>query len=212
MNAHHVRASQQLVLGDERRPHLGGSRGGEVLAPGDHVHLERAADLGHARAQPAESDDAEGLAVQTEPAAHLPPALARGAILDRDAAGEREDQAPRQLGRRIGEPRGPADDDPTLHGRAHLDGRVAHSRRHQELEPRQLLEERARKRGPLTHGHHRVEVGESSGHRADRTNMVGKDHQLGPRGETRPVGHATGNALIVVQDRDTGHARLRPCY
>src|SRR5881296_970411 len=88
------------------------------------------------RDEPAESDDAEGLAVQAEPAAHLPPALARGAILGRDAANEGEDEAPRQLGRRVGEPRGPADDDPALHGRAHVDRRVAHSRRHQELEPR----------------------------------------------------------------------------
>ena len=147
VNAHHVGAGQQLVLGHEGGADLGGARGREVLAPGDHVHLERAADLGHARAQPAESDDAEGLAVQAEPAAHLPPTLTGRAILDRNAPDEGEDESPRQLGRRIGKPRRSADDDPALHRRAHVDGRIAHSRRHQELEPRQSLEEWPRRTG-----------------------------------------------------------------
>jgi len=37
------------------------------LAPGDHVHLERAPIPGDARAQPAEPDHAERLAVEAEP-------------------------------------------------------------------------------------------------------------------------------------------------
>src|SRR5881628_2505295 len=211
-NAHHVRARQQLVLGHERRADLGRARGREVLAPRDHLHLEREADPGHARAQPAEPDDAERLAVQPEPAAHLPAALAGRAVFGGDAAEEREGEPPRQLGRRVGQPRGAAHRDLALAGRGHVDRRVAHARRHQELEPRQPLEERAGKRRALAHRDHRVEVSQPLGDRVRIAQMIGEDDDVGAGWQARPVGHATGDVLIVIEDRDSGHFEAPCCW
>ena len=178
MNAHDVRAREQLVLGHQGGADFGGARGGEILAPGDHLHLEGAADLGDPRAQRRRARRRPSvLPFRPSPTAHLPAAFARRAVLGRDTAEEGEDQSPRQLGRRVGKPGGAADHDLALGRRCDVDRGVAHARRDQELQPREPFEQRARKRRALAHGHHRVEVGEPLGHRLRVAQVVGEDRR-----------------------------------
>src|SRR6185437_5915852 len=96
-------------------------------------------DLG---AELAEAEKTERLALEAGADRRLPLALAHPAVLARDAAGEGEDEAPGELGRRIGQHVGAAYGDAARLRRRQVDRGVAHAGGDQQLEIGQALEER----------------------------------------------------------------------
>ena len=84
MQADDVACGKQLVLLDARDADVRGRLGGQVLAPGDDVHLQRLRDAGDLAADLAEADEAERAAVKLNAEARLPAALADQAVLVRD--------------------------------------------------------------------------------------------------------------------------------
>ena len=202
-----VGARQQLVAwSHERRADLGGALGGEVLAPREHVHLERASRSSRPREPSLPRPTTPSvLPFEAEPAADLPAALARRAILGGNTAGEREDRAPRELGRRVRA--APRCRRPRCRARAaarHVDGRIAHARGHEELELGQALEKRLAERAcarasPSPPRSRPVAPLRAPGSRE----VIREHHDLGSRGQARPVGHPPGDVLVVIEDRDS---------
>ena len=78
---------------------LGGALGGQVLAPGDHLHPERPRRADHRRAEMAEPGEPERRAAEVGRQVGLPAARPDRAILDRDSLEHRQDQRPGHLGR-----------------------------------------------------------------------------------------------------------------
>jgi hypothetical protein len=73
--------------------------GAEVPAPGDGLHAERLADLGHPGAETAETQQAERLPLQHGAHTRLPAALADVARFGRQVPDRGEDQRPGELRR-----------------------------------------------------------------------------------------------------------------
>jgi hypothetical protein len=197
-----VRGGEQLVL---VHPPDAGRRGalvGEVRAPGDDVHLEGLPDTGDAGAEPAEADDAEAGAGEIGADGRLPAAGAQGGVLGGDVPGDREDQRPGQLGGAGGVRGGPADGDAAVAGGGEVDGGVAGAGGDQQPQLRQAVEQAARERRPLAHGHDDVEGGQPLGDGVLVVEVVGKRHDLQRLGDARPVGELRRGPLVVVEDGD----------
>lgn len=110
-----------------------GGAGGEVLAPGRHVHAEGLADPGDPATDLAQAEQPERTAVQIGAEGALPgAAAAHGGALGDDAAGEAEDQRPGQFDGRLGVAGRTADGDTVPRGGFQVDGGIAHSGGDQE--------------------------------------------------------------------------------
>src|SRR6185369_12033742 len=94
MDGDHVGAREELVALDALSPRFACTLGVEVLAPGEHFHVERRADFGHLRADRAEADDAERLPGQPQADGGLPLAFPCRSVFARNLPEEREDQSP----------------------------------------------------------------------------------------------------------------------
>lgn len=172
VHAQHVGGAEQLLL---RRRDLEASLGetagfggfiGFLLcqagAPREHVHAEaQLARHGGLRAESAQAQQAQGLAAQRRHQARLPALPVRagrdvGVPAD-DVLRQSQDQRPGLLVRRVvtlhrvGLALRPHHRDAQLGRRRDVDRRVAHPRRHQQLEIRQLAEHRPRELRAFTH-------------------------------------------------------------
>ena len=107
--------AEQIVLRDVFDADLLAALGREVLAPGDHLHAERLADAGRARAELAEAEQAERLALDVDAERDLPGlAGLHPGVLPADPAGQLEHQAEGDAGGRIAVAGGAADRDAAL--------------------------------------------------------------------------------------------------
>src|ERR1039458_2673094 len=97
--------AKRSALVTSRAPHAR-ALAGEVLAPGDDVHVERARVLRHALPDAAQAQQAEGGAGKLATDGSLPSASPDKNILLRNVAGDRNDQAPGKLGSRPARPAG----------------------------------------------------------------------------------------------------------
>ena len=89
----------------------------EILAPGDHVHLEGQADTRHPLADLAEAQQTETPALQVAADRGLPrPAAAKREVFRHQMPGQRENQRPGQLRRRLGPAGRAAHGDAAAHG------------------------------------------------------------------------------------------------
>src|SRR5258708_6860923 len=104
MKADDVGGAEQILLRKVARAGLGRLLGGEVLAPGDHVHAENLAGRGDARADLSQADHAEALALQADAGrqAFVPAARAHVALAFRHVARRVDDEAPGELGSEVG--------------------------------------------------------------------------------------------------------------
>ena len=134
VHADDIARREELVMVEALDTDLRGPLVGEVGAPRDRAHTERSGDGREQRSQIAEADDAERLAFEQRAETDLPAAVANRRILGRDAAGQREDEPPRELDRRGRAP-------PTLRAthrdaqlgrRVEIDRRMVHARRHEQ--------------------------------------------------------------------------------
>src|SRR6516165_1053552 len=125
----------------------------QILAPGDDLHPERLGDLGGARAELAEAEDAEGQTLQIHADRGLPRhAGLHPRVLVADVTGQFEHQPNGNARGRIAQRRGAADDDAALIGGGDVDRRVAQAGGDEELELGQLLDHPTREGGALAHG------------------------------------------------------------
>jgi len=201
-----VGATEKIVLGREGDAGGRAGLGCQILAPGEDLHAECPADGSDLASQPAEADHAERLAANASPDGPLPGAEADVAILLRDVAHEAEDQAPGELGRRIAERFRAGDDDATLGAGREVDGRVAKPARHQELQRRQLVEERARERCPLAHDDDDLERAEPGRDRVLVVQMIAEHGDRDIARDRPPVREPGADVLVVVDDRAALHA------
>ena len=107
--------------------------------------------LGNLAAEVAETDDAEPGARELEAEGVLPAAGADLAVFGNDVAGQREDQAPGELGGRSPQATGASHFDAELATRVEVDRRVGHPGRDEQLEAGARLEQLTRERRAFTH-------------------------------------------------------------
>ena len=139
-----VGALEQLVLGDRLDAGLRGRLGVEVLAPRDHLHLERLRDLGDPLAEPPEADEAERAAGSSGPIVCCQPPVAHVPVLLGDVPRERDDQPPGQLDASGAASAAGAAHGDAARGGVHVDRGVRHAGRDQQLEVGQRGEPRGR--------------------------------------------------------------------
>src|SRR6516225_8687174 len=186
---------------------------GQVLAPRNDLHSERARDARGAGTELAQTDDAEGEAFEVEPDGALPrDASLHAGILVADPPGELEHETDGNSGGRVSRCRGAAHHDRTLLGSGDVDRGVAHPRCDQELEVGKLLDHATGKCRALAHG------------ADDLTTLQRLDDVLLPADvlvenlaveivrDLRPIGRFERNVLIVVENRAAMARHCRcPC-
>src|SRR2546425_1827152 len=187
VDRHHVRPPQQLLLGDQGRARGGGALGGQVLAPSEHLHRERAADRGHRGTGMSEPDHTERLVLEPDAEARPPAAGAHAPGPGHDPGTESEDEAPGQLRGGVVERLGPTDDDSALARRRVVDRPVHRPGGDEEPQPRQPLDQAPAERGALALGDDDVVGGEAPGHRGLVGEMVREDVGRRPALEHAPV-------------------------
>jgi hypothetical protein len=130
--------------------------GGQVGTPRHDVHLERAGDRRDLAADGSKAEQADGLSVQAAAEPDLPVAVAQRPLLGGDVSQQGEDQRPGELGGGSLVAAGAADRDAPRGGRGHVDRGVAHSRRDEEAQCGQPVEQLGGKRGAFPHRDHHV--------------------------------------------------------
>ena len=216
MDADDVRAAEQLVLVDALGAPLLGALGRQVLAPGDRLHADGGADLGDLGAEIAEPDDAERAPVEIEADGGLPAAAgAHGVELLAQVAGHGQHQADGELGGGEAAAAAVAAARAAHHhlavgGGGHVDGGVALAGGHQQPQLGQPLEQRARHRHALAHHAHHVEVGQRAGGGVDIVEALVEHHHLVVLLQARPVGHAQGDILVIVEYGYRDHGGVSP--
>src|SRR5215217_1867164 len=198
----HVRALEQLVARHRLDAGLGGRLRREVLAPRDHVHLERLRDARDAPAELPQPEDAERAARQLGADRALPAAVADAPVLLEEVALQRDDQPPCELGGRGRQRRGPADRDPELAGGLHVDRGVGHPGRHEQLENGQRGQPRGGEGRALAHRHYHLEALQQVAHDAVDEQMVVEEGDLGVGLERLPRTDLAGDLLVVVEHGD----------
>ncbi len=200
MDRQHVALGEQLLLPHRSRPVLGGGLGGQVLAPRDGAHPECPSDPRHSGADPAQAQQAEGLAVQPLADRDLPAAAAHRLRLGGQVSCGTEDQRPGVLDGWVGLVTGPAHRDAMPARRRNVDGGVGRAGAHKEPEAGQPLQDLGGESRPLPHGHEHVEPGEVADRVVAIGERLGEDDHL--RSERVPVSQARCDVLVVVENRD----------
>lgn len=152
----------------------------EILASGEHFHAERDADAGDLLSDVAQADYAQGLAAKVSADGGLPAAIAHGCGFPIEVSHARQDQRPGELDRGSGILAGGGDRDTEVVRGLRVDGGVAGSRRGDQLELRQLLQDLPCERSAFAHD---------------------ADHVEG----AKPLNHCRGIGDVAVE-----HADLRP--
>ena len=137
MNGDEIGLAEKLLLTHVVDPDLLALLRRQILAPGDDLHPERLGDLGGARAELAEAEDAQGQALEVHADRRLPRhARLHPRVLVADATGQFEHQ-PNGDGRGRTAHRGrAADHDAALVGGGDVDRGVAQAGGDEELEVR----------------------------------------------------------------------------
>src|SRR5271157_1910973 len=132
-----VSAAEEFLLGDEPRSACLCLVGREVLTPGDYFHAEREADSRNLRADVAEAENAERLAVETVAHRELPAAGAQMCVFQGDLTRARKDESPGHLDGGACIVSRMRYHDASLGRGLHIDGRVARTGRCDQLQSRQ---------------------------------------------------------------------------
>src|ERR1700677_1259499 len=127
MNREKIRATEKVIAAHVSDAGLVARLRREILAPGDDVHFEGAADLGHVRAELAKAEQGKRHAFKVKTDRGLPECSGfETGVLVTNAAGEVEHQAGRDGSRAVAEGGRSADNDATLFCGIEVDRRVAH--------------------------------------------------------------------------------------
>jgi hypothetical protein len=121
----------------------------------------------------------------------LPAALAHALMLLGDVAHQRQDEPPGELRRRVLRiaTAGMRDGDAALLRGRKIERAVVGAGHHDELEPRQPCQERARHRHALPHEADDVELGERRGGLVLAREIAAEDHDLALGLQPTPIGH-----------------------
>ena len=202
MHGDDVRGTEKLFLRRQRHAVFGRFLAGEILAPGDHLHPERKTDTCDTGTDPPEPHDAQRLALQTDAKRLLPLTVAHRLGFGHDVARARQDQAPRQLDRRVGIVAGVDDFDASRTSGADVDRCVSRTGRRDQFQGRQASDDFRRQRRAFPHHADDIERRKPRNERVDVGNMIVEEREFGRRGQRRPVGAPGGDVLIVVEYRD----------
>ena len=136
----------------------------------------------------------------------LPSAFTHPLMLVRDVASERQNESQGQLGSRMGEHAGAANEDAAIGRRLHIDRGVAHAGGDEELKLRQALEQRPWERRALAHGDEDLIILEPcrGGIDAAQRRIEHIDRDLGF--QARPIRHGERDILIIVENGKPLHA------
>ena len=93
----------------------------------------------------------------------------------------------------------------------HVDRGIARASGDQELEVRQLLDDRARKRGALAHGADDRETLQRLDHLVSAAEMLVEHLDIEIVRDLGPIGHGEGDVLVIIEDRAAaaGHGHIR---
>ena len=116
--------------------------------------------------------------------------------------GARQDEGPGELDGRRRFVAGRGYEDAALRGRLHVDRGVARSGGRDKLEPRQLLQDFSRQRGPFAHDADGIERTQPLDERGGISDVIVEYRDLRAPSDCRPIGQPQGHILIVVEDRN----------
>ncbi|MNC18776.1 hypothetical protein D3C75_666930 [compost metagenome] len=159
----HVGLFEQFLFADTGHTDLRRAFGGEVFAPGDDAHAEHLTELRDSLADAAQTEDGQCLAMQVATQALLPLAGAQGIGLDHQVAGRGHDQRPGQFRRGVFVAVGTADLNAQRGSGFQVQGRVAHTACHQQLEFGQAPQQVFIEAGALAHHADHLEPGQALG-------------------------------------------------
>ena len=196
-----VGAAEEIMLSDPLDAELRRPFRRQVLAPGDDVHGERLGDGGHLGADVPEADEAKGLVRKRAAKGVVPAPGAKGRVLLRDVAKQRQDQAPGQLAGGGAEFPGAGDDDASLQRRIDVDLAAVPATGDQKLEAGKPLQEGARERRALARRDDDVETREAFDQRVLVRQVIVENRDLDAFGQRVPVGHLPHHVEIIVQYR-----------
>ena len=191
MDGDEIGLLEQFFFGHQRGAGFLGFFGGEVLAPGDHLHVERVADARDALPELAQADDAERLAVKVDAQCRLPDrAVFQPRVLDAHLAGKLQHQAEGQFRRRRPERLGAAHRDAAQLSGGDVDGRVAHAAGDDQFEIGQSVDHVLAEQCALAHQAHHRAIFERGDHLVGSAQRLGEDleiHVLGHAATSRPA-------------------------
>ena len=208
MDGQNIGAAEQFVFRHVRHPGLFGGLRSQVRAPRDDVHAERRSDPRHPGADPAQAQHTQSRSAQLPADRCLPSTAAHRKALVDDSARSSEDQRPGQFDCRLYVAAGRADIDAVFLGGRDVDRCVERPGGGDHPQPWQALDDGTRQRGALTHHAHHLERRQPLDDGVLVSEVIGEDGDLGAGRHIRPVGHAQGDVLVVVEDRDAHPANL----
>ena len=171
------------------------------MAPGDHLHAERPGDIGGARAELAEAEDAERHAFEVRADRALPARSGvQPGVLVADVARQLEHQPDGDAGGRAAERARAADHDAARLRRLNVDRGVAHAGGDQQLEVGQRLDHLARKTGALAHGDDDRKLLERRDDVSRPAEMLVENLDVHIAFDFRPIGDFMVHILIVVEN------------
>ena len=184
---------------------------GEILAPRNDLHAKHFRVFAHALSDPAETEKSKRLAGQRHTGGGLPRTVAHAPMLFGQVAHGRDQQPPGEF--RSGVANGPesrigevrvGDQDAAVASRGHVQVGQAPADDGDQLQVRQPLDERARKRHALAQRTDHIEGPQLF--RGLRLRKVTVENgYLATRLHRRPVGEVEGHPGVVVEYRHPGH-------
>ncbi len=156
-------------------------------------------------AQLAKTDDAEGLAAEAEADTGAKIAGPRRRVFDGNPFGQRQDQRPGVLGRRIAEGRRAGHGDAVLARRLGVQGPVAHAAGIKMLLLGQFFDQRARKRRAFAHHADDLEIGKPCREGVFVRQVIMENADLHVTLDCRPIGQFQGNPFVIIDDGEFFH-------
>jgi hypothetical protein len=208
VDGQNVGAAEQFVFRHVGHPGLFGGLRGQVRAPRDDVHAERRSDPRHPGADPAKAQHTQRRPAQLPADRCLPSSGAHRKALVDDSARGGEDQRPGQFDGGLHVAAGRADVDAVLLGGRDVDRCVERPGGGDHPQPWQALDDGTRQRCALTHHAHHLERRQPLDDAVLVSEVIRENVDLGAGRHIRPVGHAQGDVLVVVKDRDPHRANL----
>src|SRR6201987_3223500 len=97
MDGDHIRSPEQFFLANQLGARCGCALGRQILAPGDHIHAERSANLRDGAADIAKTEKAQRSPGHVVPDESLPTTAAQRGVLSSETASAAQDKCPGQF-------------------------------------------------------------------------------------------------------------------
>ena len=203
MDREDIGLAKQFILFDTPGVAFSSPLPRQVLAPGDHLHIEGMAHGCDRAAQPAQPEEAKRFSGQVIARTGLPAALAHRAGLPRDVAHKGNHQADGEFGSRAANPAGAANRNALRAGRFQVEGQIPHAGRDQKLQFRKLADQGGREGRPFAHPYDDFEISQPFGGIFLAAQVLGEYLDICSSSQPSPIRQPPGRIKVIVQNSNT---------